>query len=700
MVGITQEGKFVSIKTPLGENTLLLTTFSGEESISRPFRFQLEMLSTDHAIKAKDIVGKKVDVSILLSDGSTRVFNGHIMRFIGGPVNPSGKRIYHAEMVPWFQLLTLCNDCRIFQNMDVKAIIEQVFNDRGFSDFEIIANRSFKQREYTAQYRESDFQFVNRLMEEEGIYYFFTHQDGKHTMVLADAVSGYKACIESEAHFYDGGHSGDQLTEWAHEYNLIPGKWAQTDYNFTTPSTDISTTIDSVVDLPDIKNFEQYDYPGLYENRGDGDGLTKIRIEEEEATHDIVSSSGTYRTFAAGSKFTLATHEISSEQGKEYVITTISHFARDGSYELGEGGGREYNNNFQCIPSSVPFRPQQVTRKPYVQGPQTAVVVGPSGEEIYTDEYGRIKVQFHWDRVGKKDENSSCWLRVSQQWAGKQWGAIFLPRIGHEVVVSFLEGDPDRPFVSGCVYNADNMPPYELPANKTQSGWKTRSADGGSTSNFNELRFEDKKGSEEVYIHAEKDQNNVVENDETTNVGHDRTEDVGNDETITIGNNRTESVGKDETISIGSNRSESVGKNETISIGENRSEDVGKNETISIGANRTVDVGKNETISIGDEQSITVGKGQTIDVGKAQALTIGDKRTTQVSKDDTLDVGKKLTIVAGDQITLKTGSASIIMKKDGTITIKGKDIKLDGSGKINIKASKDVIIKGSKVTAN
>jgi len=700
MVGITQKGKFVSVKTSLGEDVLLLTTFSGEESISRPFRFHLEMLSTDHAIQAKDLVGKKVDVSIVLSDGSERVFNGHIMRFIGGPVNPSGKRIYHAEMVPWFQLLTLSNDCRIFQNMDVKAIIEEVFGSRGFSDFQINTQRTFKTREYTVQYRESDFQFVSRLLEEEGIFYFFSHESGKHTMHIADAANAYVGCDESEAHFYDGGRSGDQLTEWSHEYNMIPGKWAQTDYNFTTPSTDISTTIDSVVDLPDISNYEQYDYPGLYENRGDGDALTKIRIEEEEATHDIVSSSGTYRSFKAGGKFTLATHEISGEQGKEYVITSISHFARDASYELREGGGREYSNNFQCIPASVPYRPQQITRKPYVQGPQTAVVVGPGGEEIYTDEYGRIKVQFHWDRVGKKDENSSCWLRVSQQWAGKQWGAIFLPRIGHEVVVSFLEGDPDRPLVTGCVYNADNMPPYELPANKTQSGWKTRSADGGSSSNFNELRFEDKKGSEEIYIHAEKDQNNVVENDETTSVGHDRTEDIGNDETITIGNNRTETVSKDETISIGNNRTESVGKNETISIVDNRTEDVGKNETINIGENRTVDVGKNETISIGATQGITVGKDNSLDVAKNQAVTVGEKRTTQVGKDDVLDVGKKLTIQAGDQITLKTGKASITMKKDGTITIKGKDIKLDGSGKINVKASKDIIMKGSKIAQN
>ena len=684
MVGITQKGKFVSIKTPLGEDTLLLTTFSGEESISRPFRFHLEMLSENFAIKAKDIVGKKVDVSILLSDGSTRIFNGHIMRFIGGPINPSGKRIYHAEMVPWFQLLTLNNDCRIFQNMDVKAIVEEVFNSRGFSDFQINTQRTFKQREYTAQYRESDFQFVHRLLEEEGIYYYFTHEAGKHTMVLADSVNSYVSCTESEAHFYDGGRSGDQLSEWSHEYNMIPGKWAQTDYNFTTPSTDISTTIDSVVDLPDISNYEQYDYPGLYENRSDGDGLTKIRIEEEETGHDIVSSSGTYRSFTAGGKFTLATHEIAEEQGKEYVITTISHFARDSSYELSEGGGREYNNSFQCIPSSVPFRPQKVTRKPYVQGPQTAVVVGPSGEEIYTDEYGRIKVQFHWDRVGQKDENSSCWLRVSQQWAGKQWGAIFLPRIGHEVVVSFLEGDPDRPFVSGCVYNAENMPPYELPANKTQSGWKTRSTKSGGTSNFNELRFEDKKGSEEIYIHAEKDQNNIVENDETTNVGNDRTEDVGNNETITIGNNRTENVGKDEDITIGNNRTESVGKNESISIGENRSENVSKNEDISIGKDRNEKVGDNETISI--------GKDQEIQIGKKQDISVGDSRKIQVGKDDTLNVSKKLNIIAGDQITIKCGKSSIIMKKDGKIQISGKEL--------NVKMSGNIKMKGSKIAQN
>jgi len=684
MPALTQEGKFIAIESSLGSDELILVSFSGNESLSKPFQFRLELLSLNHDINAKDIVGQKVDIKLELSDRSPRFFNGYVMRWTAGTVQPNGYREYHAEVVSWLQLLTLNNDCRIFQSMDVKAILEEVFSSRGYTDFTISTTLSFRQREYTVQYRESDFDFVSRLMEEEGIFYFFEHIQGKHTLVIGDAASSYVDCTETDAHFIEGGRSADKLTEWVNQYQLITGTWSQTDYNFKTPSTDISTTVDTIVDLPGITDFEQYDYPGLYIDRSAGDGLTKVRIEEEETTYNIISSSGSYRSFTAGGKFTLATHEIEAEQGKEYVLTSVSHYARENSYDLDQGGGHDYNNSFQCIPSNVAYRPRQETLKPRVQGPQTAVVVGPSGEEIYTDEYGRIKVQFHWDRVGENNENSSCWLRVSQQWAGKKWGAVYIPRVGHEVIVSFLEGDPDHPLVSGCVYNAENMPPYDLPANKTQSGWKTRSTKDGGTANFNELRFEDLKGSEEIYIHAEKDQNNVVENNETTSVGNDRTEEVGNNETITIGNDRTESVGNNETISIASNRTESVGKDETVSIGDNR----------------TLSVGINESIDVGGSQSINVGKDQSENIGKSLALSVGTDRGTEVAKSDTLSVGKKLTIDAGDEITLKTGKAKLIMKKDGTITIQGKDITLKGSGKINVKASKDIIMKGSKIAQN
>jgi type VI secretion system secreted protein VgrG len=301
-------------------------------------------------------------------------------------------------------------------------------------------------------------------------------------------------------------------------------------------------------------------------------------------------------------------------------------------------------------------------------------------------------VQFHWDRYGKADENSSCWVRVAQVWSGKTWGAIHIPRIGQEVIVEFLEGDPDQPIITGRVYNADQMPPYDLPANRTQSGIKSRSSLKGTTDNFNEIRFEDKKGEEQLFIHAEKNQDIEVENDETHTVGHDRTKDVGNDETTTIGKNRTEKVGEDESITIAGNRTESVGKDESISIDGNRTENVGKNESITIGKNRTENVGKDETISIGGNR--------TEDVAKNEKVTVGEERQHSVGKNDTLEVGKKLGAKAGDEISLQCGDASITLKKNGEIVIKGKDIKLDGSGKVDVKAASDLTLKGSSIKEN
>jgi len=684
MSTFTQKGKSISIGSLLGDDVMLLRAVSGTESMSSPFRFQLEILSEDANISAGDVVGKSVDISIRQGNKNARVINGIISQFSAGAIEKSGFRLYMAELVPWFQLMRLNSDCRIFQNMDVTAIIEAVFSSRGYSDFQMNTTRRFRQREYCVQYRESDFDFVSRLMEEEGIFYFFSHKKGKHIMVLADATSAYIACDEDQAEYYTAGRRGDHLNQWEHQYSLVSGKWRQTDYNFKTPGTDISTSVDSIVTLPGIDAFERYDYPGLYDNRTDGDGLTKTRIEAEEVAYDVVNAGGTYRSFCAGGRFTLSRHEIREEQGKSYVITSISHSAREHSYDVGQGGSHEYFNHFQCIPDTVVFRPQRTTPVPFVRGPQTAVVVGPDGEEIYVDEFGRVKVQFHWDRLGENNESSSCWLRVSQQWAGKKWGAIFIPRIGHEVIVSFLEGNPDFPLVTGCVYNADNMPPYDLPANKTQSGWKTRSSKEGGTANFNELRFEDMKGKEEIYIHAEKDQNNIVENNETTSVGNDRTETVGNDESITIGNDRSENVGNDETIAIGANRTESVGKDESIAIGQNRSESVGKNEDVNIG--------KNRNLNVADNDSITVGKNQETSIGKNHDLSVGDDSKVQIGKNGTLDVGKKLNIIAGDQITLKCGKSSIILKKDGKVQISGKEF--------NVKMSGNIKMKGAKIAQN
>ena len=387
--------------------------------------------------------------------------------------------------------------------------------------------------------------------------------------------------------------------------------------------------------------------------------------------------------------------------------------------------------------SKQQFRPRRATPKPFVQGPQTAVVVGPGGDEIYTDKYGRVKVQFHWDRYGKKDENSSCWIRVSSPWAGKAWGTISTPRIGQEVIVDFLEGDPDQPIITGRVYNAEQMPPYDLPANKTQSGMKSRSSMGGGPANFNEIRFEDKTGSEQLFIHAEKNQDIEVEHDETHWVGHDRTKTIDHDETSHIKHDRTETVDNNETITVHGqahrdggqerddhdspepdrdrrrqrdhldcgNRTITVSKSETATVALQRTHTVGVNETITVGAAQEITVGGLQAVTVGAIQTVTVGASQSttvaaarsLDVGAAQTTNIGSNasmtiggdearsisgtRTTSITKDDALNVGKNLVIQAADSIAITTGSASIMMKKDGTITIKGKDITIEGPGK-------------------
>jgi type VI secretion system secreted protein VgrG len=700
----TQANRSIVVTSPLGEDVLLFHSMNVNERLGRLFQFDLDLLSNDPEIKLQDILAQNVTVRYQRSDGENRYFNGFVSQFSQAGMH-GNLFVYRATLRPWFWFLTRTADCRIFQNKTVPDIIKEVFRDEGFSDFEDSLSGTYREWDYCVQYRETDFNFISRLMEQEGMYYFFKHEDGKHTLVLSDSISAHETVPGyEEVPFYPPEQSErrerDHISDWSLNQIVQPGAYALNDYDFKKPKANLE--VKSTVSRDhDQSEFEIYDYPGEYKESGDGDGYVRARIEELQSQHEEVQGAGNVAGLMTGCLFKLVNYP-RDDQNREYLITSASYNLGPQEYEsdVAKGSDSIFSCSISAIDKQQAFRAPRITPKPSVQGPQTATVVGKDGEEIWTDKYGRVKVQFHWDRYGEENENSSCWVRVSHPWAGKNWGAVAIPRIGQEVIVSFIEGDPDQPIITGRVYNDDNMHPYELPANATQSGVKTRSSKEGTPDNFNEIRFEDKKGEEEVYIHAEKDQNNVVENDETTSVGNDRSETVGNDETISIGNNRTEDVGKNESINIGENRTESVGKNESISIGENRTEDVGKNESISIGENRTVDVGKNESISIGDSQTISIAKDQSEDIGEALTLNIGDKRTTQVAKDDVLDVGKNLTMVAGDQITLKTGKASIVMKKDGTVTIKGKDIKVDGSGAINIKASKNVVIKGSKILQN
>ncbi len=535
---IKQGNRWITVDSPLGEDTLIPTYFEGDEAISHLFAYRLELVSNMASIAPESILGKDITIYLRRSQDEKRVFHGRINSFAAGPMWSHGYRHYQAEVVPWTWFLTRTTDCRIFEDEKVPDIIEKIFKDLGFSDFDLagVDKGKHPKREYCVQYRETDFNFVSRLMEEEGMFYFFKHETGKHTMVIADKTSAYLDCVEKEVKFWAHQDESNAIMRWQRRQSYKPGKWAQRDYNFETPNDKLNTSKNTLLNIPQAPKYEMYDYPGIYINKGDGDNATTWRMEGEEAGFEIVEGGSDCQPFSPGYKFKMKKHECADEEGKSWVILSTHHVANDYTHLAGEGPPPEYHNSFTCMPDSRIFRPERVTPKPVIHGAHTAFVTGPAGEEIHTDKYARIRASFHWEREGY----DSCWMRVVQSWAGKQWGTQFIPRVGMEVVVNFLEGDPDRPIVVGCVYNADYMPTYALPGDKTQSGWKTRSTTGGGSSDFNELRFEDKKGQEEVYFHAEKDFKRVVENNDSLKVGLDKMSPGKQD--IEIWGNRTTDI--------------------------------------------------------------------------------------------------------------------------------------------------------------
>jgi len=503
----TQDGRIIKIDTALGKDVLLLQGFTGQEGLSQVFNFDLELLSeVNSAIAAGDVLGQRVTITVALPGFKKRYLNGFIAAFEWCGRDPRFT-YYRAQMVPWLWFLGRTAGCRMFQEKTVTEIITQVFQDLGFTDFRNATEASYEPREYCVQYRETALNFVSRLMEQYGIFYYFEHAQDKHTLVLADGPSVHQDCPEQArvrfTQLTGPMEDEDSISDWSHRYEFRTGKYALTDYNFETPATNISASVDSTISVGGNDRLEIYDYPGEYLTRAAGEGLTRIRMEEEEAAHVVARGLSNCRAFVSGYKFALSDH-YRRDFNQGWVLTGIKHTATvGGSYYGAERGEPEnYSNSFTVIPAAVPFRPPRITPRPIVQGPQTAVVVGKAGEEVWVDKYGRVKVQFHWDRESQANETSSCWIRVSQLWAGKNWGAMWIPRIGQEVIVDFLEGDPDQPIITGRVYNAVEMPPYELPGEGTKSTIKSYSSKGGG--GFNEIRFEDKKGKEQVFIHAQK----------------------------------------------------------------------------------------------------------------------------------------------------------------------------------------------------
>lgn len=669
------------VSTPLGQDELLLVGFAGCEEISSLFSFRLDLLATNATpVDFDKLLGQPMLVAIQIMDqnpgggaSTFRYIGGICSRFVQGHRDNDFTE-YEAEIVPHLWLLTRRAQSRIFQHMSVPDILKKVLQGIKVT-FEL--DGQFEERDYCVQYRETDFNFVSRLMEEEGIFYYFKHTESGHEMIVGNSLRVHQAVPGPHGATWQNVDSADRdgnhIHEWKKQQGIRSGKVTLWDHTFEHPDDNLEatkSTLDSIrvgtvaqkLAVADNEQLEIYDYPGEYAKRFDGadKGGTPtpaeiqkifednrrtvgIRIQAETVAGLTIHGTSNCRHFTAGHHFKLERHF--NGEGK-YLLTSVSHMASLGNaYRSGGEETFSYTNSFACIPHELPFRPQRRTPKPEITGVQTATVVGPKGQEIFVDKHARVKVQFPWDREGKHDADSSCWIRVSQAWGGGSFGGMAIPRIGHEVIVGFVEGDPDRPIITGRVYNAKNMPHPSNAGRKTaappsmkeaamMTSFKSQSTPGGG--GHNEITMNDTKGKEGLYIRAQYD--------EIHEVLHDRTDTVENDETR----------------KVLANRSRSVGKNESVSVALTRTHTVGVNEAIAIGA------------------------AQEIVIGAAQALTVAADRVTGIGLSDLLTVGKKLAINVGDEISIVTGDASITMKKNGDIHISGKNITISGTAETAI----------------
>jgi type VI secretion system secreted protein VgrG len=720
------------VSTPIGADVLLFKAASISEQLNQVPSIRLEMLSEDADLVYADLLGQPIGIHVTLEDGGERHFHGLVTDMT--QMGRHGRYlVYQAELRPWLWFLSRTTDCKVFQDKTVKDIVSEVFADYPMAKLEWRTTESYTPWVYCVQYRETDLDFVKRMLEIEGITWYFEHEEDTHTLILTDSVAAHKPFpAYGEIPYRNQNESlraeRESVLGWQVHHAVVPGKVVLQDYDFTRSGLDLRQQR-AEPQHHEHATGEIYDYPGFYDKEADGEQLARHRMEALSAQAVTGAGTSDARGLACGHTFNLKGAPRKSEN-IEYLVTETSIKIQQADYEAkADGTGSSYLCSFKTLDAKVPFKPYRSTPKPCVQGPQTAVVVGPASEEIYCDEFGRVKVQFHWDRYGSKNDKSSCWVRVSQPWAGKNFGFQAIPRIGQEVIVDFLEGDPDQPIITGRVYNNMNMPPWELPGNKTQSGVLTRSSQGGVYENANAIRFEDMKGKEQLWIHAEKNQDIEVENDETHWVGRDRTKTIDRDETnyikqdrtetvdrnekITIHGWRTEEVDLDEQITIHKNRNEKVDLNEDILIGKNRTEKVGLDESIEIGVNRTNKIGKNHQETIGANHKVAIGKSQSIKIGKNLTETIamlniqnvGMAKMTNVGLGYMLNVGAAYSInvaglkhvivgaayneqvaksrgmTAGEHITLKAGD-TLSITGEKKITEKSKEIYIEGTTKL------------------
>jgi type VI secretion system secreted protein VgrG len=689
------------------------------EALDEPYRAIVDVQSD--IIDLDALLGCDALLTFTHGLGKTRAVCGLVSRidFLG---HVDHQILSRFHIGPALELLDQRVNSKIWQHTSVQDIVGELLGDELATygrelDLGSI-ERGSKPRDYCVQYRESDFAFVSRLLEEEGISYEFVHDaDTKlEIMTLRDANAQY-AELESEtgselpiiAH-NSSEADVESIQEFAWSRQLTSTGALQRDYDWHTPRHVLSATAQGA----DDRGRERRVYAHGRRRFIDDDLRTRATDLRARGSHAARKAYGRSNVtgLRPGLRFRVHGHEL-LEPEQEYIITRVSHRGAEADFAGAGATAEAYANSFECVPFETEIRPATVTPKPREHGSQTAIVVGPESEEIHTDEFGRIQVQFYWEEQPEYAADASCWVRCSQSWAGLGWGAQFIPRIGMEVVVEFLEGNPDRPLVTGCVYNAEYLPPFSLPEHKTQSGWRTESTPGGGGSN--ELRFEDAAGDEEIYLHGQKDWTIAIENDKDQRVGHDESLDVGNDrgrkvghdERFEIGNDQSGRVRQHKSLIVGGNQLEAIGLSRTETIGISAMQTVGTAKTVivgatmnqQIGADLTTSVGQNHTLTISGEASETVAGNKSVasnklEVRSADDMTLISGKCLNVEVTDRIAItGKeKLQVDAAEQMVFTCGDASITLKKDGTIQIKGKDVTVKGSG--------NVVIKGQQVAEN
>ncbi|MCG7497904.1 type VI secretion system tip protein VgrG [Vibrio sp. Of7-15] len=678
------------------EHEFRVESFQVQERLSQPFEINLSLLSLDADIQFDDLIRQPAILKVNgQGTGTARFFHGVIseVRFLG-----TGRRFsrYQLVLVPQAWFLSQRQDFRIFQEKSISDIITEVLDGAGVTDYRLELSRVYLSHDYILQYRESDLHFIQRLMAQHGMWYYFEHTDSVHTMVIVDnndvlldlPTTAENASTDGPIIYHaDGGGVADR----EHIFNLESvnrvktGEVTKSDYNYNYPQIPQEVTSSGLIDT----DLAFYDYPGRYTNPASGQAEVGYNLSDYVVDNSQIEGQSCVMRLTPGYIAVFERHPREA-LNRDFTLVSVHHSGHDPQVHEDENSGMPttYENSFVCIPRDVIFRAPAM-KAPVIDGPQTAVVVGPAGEEIFTDELGRIKVQFHWDRYGENDENSGCWIRVSQSMAAPNWGAVYLPRIGHEVIVDFLDGDPDRPLVTGAVYNGLHFPPYSLPENKTRTTIRTQTHKGVG---YNELSFEDEANREEVYIRAQKDM--------STEVLNNRFRDIGNDEFLKVGRHQTNEVQADhketihghKTTQVNSTFTETVEQDVTVTYNANETQSVAKNSTLDIGENRTSKIGKNDDLDVGSNSNLKVGASRTADISADDNTQVGGNLTVAVTGNTSFNADKATQIISGDKIVLKTGGAQLVMNSDGSIKLSGSSITLEGSDK--------VVVKGGKVAIN